>query len=398
MKLKILFLFICLCISLSSCYFGRFVVWNYADINDYKKFPSAAINNSGQPFSFFYNSKKNIPDSISWEGQKYKLEAFLFQKKSVAFLIIRNDTILYENYFDGYDASGIVPSFSVSKSIVSGLVGIALGEGAIKSVQQPITDYLPELKGDAFKKITIEHLLNMRSGINCPESQYNPFGSIVKSYYGRNLMKQLEKLTVKDEPDQKFDYNNYNTQLLGFIVERATGKLLADYLQEKLWKPMGMEYDATWSIDSKKHKEAKAFCCLNARARDYAKLGRLYLNKGNWNGNQLIPEDWVKKSTTITKDSKDNFYSYQWWHNVSYSKISDSITEANDSLNKIVEVTSKTGEKIRYMTTPQNDFLANGLLGQFIYVYPEKNIIIVRLGDKSDVYWPNLLLQVAKSL
>lgn len=398
MKTKIIFLFLFISLSLSSCYVGRFFVWNFADIKDNKKFQNAPVNNSGDPFYFFESQKKNNPDSVSWNGTKYKLDEFLNQKNSVAFLIIRNDSILYENYFDGYDASGIVPSFSASKSIVSMLVGIAVGEGAIKSVNQPITDYLPELKDEAFKKITIENLLNMRSGIKYTESYYNPFGNVAKGYYGRNLTKQMKKLTVKTEPDKEFDYISYNTQLLGFIVERATGKLLADYLQEKIWKPIGMEYEASWSIDSKKHKEVKAFCCLNARARDFAKLGRLYLKKGNWNGKQIVPEEWVKKSTTITKDSKDNFYSYQWWHNVAYKKIADSITSAPDSLSRIIEYKSKNGEKQKYLSTPQNDFLANGFLGQFIYVYPEKNIIIVRLGDKSDVYWPSLFLQMAKSL
>jgi CubicO group peptidase (beta-lactamase class C family) len=398
MKNKIILISILSSILLNSCYIGRFIFWNFADINDYKKFQKATIEKPETPFHFIDAvNKKNI-DSITWNGNTYELSSFLKEKNSVSFLIIRNDSILYEQYFDGYDSSGIVPSFSASKSIVSALVGIAVGEGYIKNVNQPITDFFPELNKETFGKITIEHLLNMRSGIQYSESYFNPFGNVAKGYYGRNLAKKLKTLKTKEEPDKHFDYVSYNTQLLGFIVERATGKRLAEYLEEKLWKPMGMEFDASWSIDSKKHNEVKAFCCLNARARDFAKFGRLYLNNGNWNGKQLIPEEWVKKSTTITKDSKDSFYSYQWWHNIKYQKVSDTATENSNSPYKIIDLSDGKGKTEKYRTIPQNDFLANGFLGQFIYVYPAKNIIIVRLGSKSDVYWPRLFLEMAKKL
>lgn len=398
MKNKIIVISIFFSILLSSCYFGRFIFWNSADINDYKKFHKVTIDKPETPFHFIDAANKKNIDSITWDGKIYKLSSFLKEKNSVSFLIIRNDSILYEQYFNGYDSSGIVPSFSVSKSIVSALVGIAVGEGFIKSVNQPIIDFFPELDKKMFGKITIEHLLNMRSGIKYDESYINPFGNLAKGYYGRNLSKKLKTLKTKEDPDKHFEYISYNSQLLGFIVERATGKPLAEYLEEKLWKPMGMEFDASWSIDSKKHKEVKAFCCLNARARDFAKFGRLYLNNGNWNGKQLIPEEWVKKSTTITKDSKDYFYSYQWWHNIKYQKVSDTTTENSNSPYKIVNLSDDKGKTEKYWTIPQNDFLANGFLGQFIYVYPAKNIIIVRLGSKSDIYWPRFFLEMTKQL
>ena len=159
-----------------------------------------------------------------------------------------------------------------------------------------------------------------------------------------------------------------------------------------------MEYNATWSIDSKAHKEAKAFCCINACARDFAKFGRLYLNNGKWNGKQIVPEEWIKKSTTVNKNTKDYFYTYQWWHNVEWAKTNDTTKVTETGLSKKVSHTDKNGKTVNYLQIPSNDFYAEGLLGQFIYVYPGKNIIIVRLGKQAKVNWQKLFKQIAKQL
>jgi CubicO group peptidase (beta-lactamase class C family) len=396
MKIKpIFFLLFSVMLLLSSCSIARFFYWNFADINDYKKFRYLEVSKPETPFLFKKSSQGLSFDTISYDGTIYKFDDFFEKNKCTAFMIIKDDSILYEKYFLGRDQSSYVPSFSAAKSFVSALVGIAIEEGSIKSVQDPITDYIPELKNndERFSKITIEHLLNMRSGILFKESYFNPFGNVAKSYYGLNLLGQLKKLKIKNDPDVDFEYISENTQILAFIVERATGKKLPEYLQEKIWQPLGMEYDATWSIDSKKHKEAKAFCCLNAVARDYAKFGRLYLNGGNWNGKQIVPEAWVKKSTTIDDNSKDLFYSYQWWHNVEYKKTDDTTGLSAKEKERLISRLGKT-----YLRIPMNDFFADGLLGQFIYVYPEKNVIIVRLGKASKVFWPKLFNKIAKEL
>jgi CubicO group peptidase (beta-lactamase class C family) len=397
---RLLLLAFIVSVTFSSCYIGRFFYWNFADINDYKKFKHLDILKPDVPFTFHKSNKGISFDTITYKGILYKLDDFIETNNSAAFLIIRNDSILYEKYFMERDQSSYVPSFSMAKSFVSALVGIAISEGSIKSVDQPITDYLPELKknDERFTKITIEHLLNMRSGILFKESYFNPFGNVAKSYYGRDLLKQLKSLKIKCNPDTEFEYVSENTQLLAFIVERATGKKIPEYLQEKIWKPLGMEYDATWSIDSKGHKEVKAFCCLNAVARDYAKFGRLYLNKGNWNGKQIIPEEWVKRSADVTKDTKDLYYSYQWWHNVDWTMLSDTAKVTEPGLTRIESETDKNGKTSRYLLKPMNDFFADGFLGQFIYVYPEKNIIIVRLGKKAKVNWPKLFNKIANEL
>lgn len=367
--MKKLLLLLFLPLFLGSCHVGRFFVWNFADSKDYKKFASQTIQKSDTPFRFHELVGKPtiaLPTKITLKNKVYSFEEALDHEGTLAFLVIRNDSILYEKYFDAYTPESIVPSFSVAKSFTSALVGIAIAEGYIKSVQEPITQYLTDLDKEKFGNVTIEHALDMRTGILYKEQYFNPFGDVAKYYYGRNLKKYINKQNIKSPPDQKFEYISLNTQILGLIVEKATGKPLGEYLQEKIWKPLGMEHDATWSIDSKKHNTVKAFCCLNARARDFAKFGRLYLKNGNWNGKQILPEEWVRKSTTFEKPKNGYIYTYQWWH----------MTE---------------NEK------PLPDYYAEGILGQFIYVNPTNNTIIVRLGKKyGNIGWAQLCKAISR--
>jgi CubicO group peptidase (beta-lactamase class C family) len=383
----------------SSCHVGRFFIWNFADIRDHKKFPSQQIKSSATPFYFNKSETQplRMPKYLTHKNDSLPFEKHIENDGTVAFLVIRNDSILYEKYFNNYDSSDEVPSFSVAKSFVSALVGIAIDEGKIKSIKDPITNYLPELRDPGYKNITIEHLLQMRSGIKFNESYVNPFGDAAKYYYGRNLRKYLVKQKIELAPDSQFNYISINTQLLGWIVERATGKPLASYLEEKIWLPMGMESPASWSVDSKKHQMAKGFCCINARAIDFAKLGRLYLNKGNWNGKQIVSEAWVDSSVTV-KDYRNYYlYTYQWWHTRDFSLQRDSLPI--EGLHQVVNIRKTDKDKgTRTVITPSGDFFAEGHLGQFIYVYPEKNIIIVRLGKKYGATpWAQLFKEIARN-
>jgi CubicO group peptidase (beta-lactamase class C family) len=343
--------------SLSSCKVGRFFIYNFADIKDYKKFPSREIKNDSVLFTFStYNEVSDRNDSV--------LEPYFEDKNTVAFLIIQNDTIKYERYFEGYGESSIVPSFSMAKSILSILIGCAIDEGLIKSTDEPVTNYIPELADNGFDKVTILHLLQMTSGLKFNEGYFNPFGEVATFYYGTNLRRAILKSKLKEEPGTHFDYVSGNPQILGLILERALkDKAISEYFQEKLWIPLGMEYDASWSIDRKKDGLEKTFCCINARARDFAKIGRLYLNKGNWNGKQIVKETWVNESTKVdTTAGSAWYYQYQWW-----------------------------------LPTKNGDFMAEGILGQFIYVNPSKNMIIVRLGKKhGDVSWSKLFVELAE--
>jgi CubicO group peptidase (beta-lactamase class C family) len=259
-----------------------------------------------------------------------------------------------------------MPSFSVSKSVVAALTGIAISEGYIESVKDPVTKYLDIFKHPGFDKITIEDCLNMRSGIRFNEGYYNPFGEVAKFYYGRNLERYVAGLRVKELPDLNYEYIGANTQILGFIIEKTTGKRLSEYLQEKIWKPMGAEYSASWNYDSKKHQNIKAFCCLNGRLRDFAKFGRLFLDNGKLFDPPIVPPEWINATFTIDKDSRDsqNYpYSYHW-------RVMD-----NGAL------------------------FAKGILGQFLYVNPNKNIVMVRFGRKASyVIWPELFNHLAEEL
>lgn len=361
---RIGFVFISL-LLVSSCKLGRFVVYNFADIKDYKKFPSRPLVSGETKFKFSSTPKGKYPKSFQWgaKADSVSLDWILENNKTVAFLIIKNDTIQYEKYFKGYDQESIIPSFSMAKSITSILIGCALDDGFIKSIEEPITNYIPELKKNGFEKVSIKQVLQMTSGLNFNESYLNPFGHAASFYYGRNLKKEVSKLKLKEIPGQNFEYVSGNTQLLGLILECALkNKTVTQYFQEKLWTPLEMEYDGSWSIDKKKDGTEKTFCCINARARDFAKIGRLYLNKGNWNGKQIVSEKWVEESTTpdLTEGGV-NFYKYQWW-------------------------LPSTGV-----------FMAEGILGQFIYVDPTRNVVIVRMGKNNGrVDWSDFFNLLAR--
>jgi CubicO group peptidase (beta-lactamase class C family) len=360
-EIRIGILTITISILLTSCQIGRFVFYNFADIKDHKKFPSRALIADSLHYHFQTTNSGKFPKELN--GVEF--DKYLENNKTVAFLIIRNDTIQYEKYFKGYDKQSIVPSFSMAKSVTSILIGCAIDEGLIKGVDEPITNYIPELKKNGLDKVSIKHLLQMTSGIKFNESYINPFGDAASFYYGLNLRKEIGKMKLKTEPGKKFEYVSGNTQLLGLVLERSLkGKTITSYLQEKLWTPLGMEYDASWSIDKKKNGLEKTFCCLNARARDFAKIGRLYKNKGNWNGKQIVSQKWVEESTKLeTADGSASYYQYQWW-----------------------------------LPTPNEDFMAEGILGQFVYVNPSKNLIIVRLGKKEGkANWWTIFTSLSKA-
>ena len=356
----------CLCTALASCTFVRTVGYNFAGINDYKKFPANTIQNAGTPFQFtdvtqdwktLHPSKYKVSDS-----KRMSLDDFLPDSKTVAFLVIRNDSILYQNYFHKYDENSVVASFSMAKSFVSALIGCAIADGKITSVEDSMTHYMTELRGKGLGSIRIRHLLQMTSGLHSVEGYANPFSDVARMYYGKNIRKFITRSRKEDPPGMAFEYISANSQILGMIVERATGQSLAAYLEQKIWMHTGMEHPATWSLDSKNSGMEKAFCCINSTARDFARFGRLYLNKGNWNGKQLIPESWVQSSTRIeAKEGSSRNYQYQWW-----------------------------------IPSSKGDFCARGILGQYIYVNPASGHIIVRLGkSEGNINWIRIFREIA---
>ena len=344
---------------MNSCHIVRFFTMNVADLKDYKRFPAHEIQNDpGHTFYFQEHINKDKNEiSFEYNGKIEELSEFMKKHKSVAFIIIKNDSICYERYFRGYEKYDIVPIFSAAKSFVSALIGIAIKEGKIGAIDDPVTKYIDDFKDPGFEKITIRDLLDMKSGIRYNEGYFNPFGDVAKFYYGRNLEKYCWKLKIKEAPGINYEYVSANTQLLAMVLESATGEKLSSYLESRIWKKIGMEKEASWSIDSKKHQNIKSFCCLNTNARDMAKLGRLYLNLGRYGTEQIVPEHWIDSTIVFHQKTVGKFYEYRY----------------------------------HWRTLPSGAYYAKGLLGQYLYVNPGKKTIIVRLGKSyDDVDWIEL--------
>jgi CubicO group peptidase (beta-lactamase class C family) len=345
------------------------------EADNYKLFASRKIETGNKAFHFYQADRDlKLGETIEVDSRKIdasdeQLESFLKDYKTLSFMIIRNDTILYQYYDESKSDTSIVTSFSVAKAFISGLTGIAIAEGKIPGTNTSISEYFPELQNQGFGPVKIEHLLDHTSGIHYKEIQ-NHVGGNMEFYWGKDLSKDIFNIHPVYSPGERFEYSNINTQLLAIILQRATGMTVSQYLQEKIWKPIGMEYPASWSLSNGDSDGVeKAFCCLNARTVDFAKYGRLYLNHGNWNGKQIIPENWINQSLHSSKQNGQRLtYHYNWG----------------------------IGPK-KY-----GSFYAVGLYGQFIYMYPEKNVIIVRFGKADINYNPpflyHTLLQICDQL
>ncbi len=272
-----------------------------------------------------------------------------------ALLIVRNDTVLLERYYGNFSQLSPSNIFSITKAVTALLCGIAVDEGYL-SITDPITKYIPELNeaDPMFKELTVEHLLDMRSGLDFEESYgWNPFSKMAKLYYGKDVVSQFKKLHFKSKPGTKHYYNSMATALLGVAIERAVGVPYAQYLQEKVWKPLYMETDALISLDDSKHRQAKAYGGLVSNVRDLAKIGRLYINDGVYDNKRIVSKEWIDRSTHSSLDNEA--YSLGW--------------------NNII--TRVDGKDI---VTPR--FFAIGLFGQVLFCDPVQNLIFVTLGEK----------------
>lgn len=305
----------------SSCYLARAYNVRKFQLTDHERLPFVTIQKSNAPYRF-------IDATAAAENKSLAayLDTNLAASHTAAFIVIRNDSVLYERYFNGFSQASLLPSFSVAKSYVGTLVAIAVNEGKIKTTAEPITAYLPELaKRDArFSRITVQHLLDMQSGIKFNEGSYGLKDDAIKLGFRPNLLKHALKLAIEEEPGKEFEYKSINTELLALIVERATGRKLSRYMQEKLWQPMGAEYNATWNVDNKKHQQEIAFAGLNATARDFAKLGQLYLNGGQRGGVQILNPAWVLTVANVDSMHANGGYKNQWWSRYNYQYFSDS--------------------------------------------------------------------------
>ena len=367
-------------------YVHRVLRWRDSDVYDYQKFPERSLAISDSTFEFSLNlDEEHVRTQFEAVTGVGDFDSFLEKNRTQAFIVIHNDTILYENYFNGASRDSIVTSFSIAKSFASALIGIAVSEGYIHSVDDPITDYLPEIaeRDPAFANITIRNLLMMSSGIKYAEF---PFvnGDDAKTYYYPNLRQLvLEDTHIAGLPGEQFHYNNYHPLLLGMIIERATGTSVANYLQEKIWKPIGMEYPGSWSLDENGFEKMESG--INARAIDFAKFGLLFLHNGDWNGTQVIPAEWVAESTQA--DSSFDYASYYY---------DDFIFANGQGYYKYVWWGIQRDEQ-------NYDFMALGNHGQFIYISPHKSLIILRFGESYGEFggaqgWVDLFYEFASNL
>lgn len=314
-------------------------------------------------FEKFYNRKVSSGDSQPWamdsKFNEYGLSEedlkILGEYHTLSFLVIHKDSILFEKYWEGYSETSHINSFSVAKSLVSIAIGVAIKEGYIKGLSQKVSDFLPEFKHGLKSQISIKDLLSMSSGIDFGESYDNPLGFMAKSYYGNEIYDISVDAKMEYTAGKIWKYQGGNTLLLSFILEKATSMSLSEYFSEKVWKPIGAEQTALWSL-SEENGHEKAFCCFYSNARDFARIGKLYLQNGRWGNDTLVPFWYVKESVMPVnipdkKGKNVDHYGYHWW-----------LTD--DGVQQI--------------------FYARGIQGQYIVVLPKDDLIIVRLGRKRD--------------
>ncbi|CAH0996266.1 6-aminohexanoate-dimer hydrolase [Emticicia aquatica] len=327
----------------------NFIAWGKHSIFDFRTHPTRLIENGNAPQMWPQDSLYNkiaIPDSLL---------AQIDSNNTHAFLVIQNGKLLYEKYYDGYTKDSISGSFSAAKSIISMLVGIGLGEGKIKSLDEPVGNYVAHFKEGNLAKIRIKDLLTMSSGTNYLEGDKSYTGLAAKLYYADDEEYVVNLMEAKEPAGVNWEYRSGDTQVLGLVVEKAFGKSISALTSTYFMQPMGAENDAKWLLDGDK-KHEKAFCCFNGVARDYARFGELMLSNGKWKGKQLVPEDYMKAATSPASYLKDpteggksvDFYGYQFW------------------------LVNHRGMAVPSM---------NGLFGQYVYAIREKNAIIVRLGE-----------------
>lgn len=312
-----------------------------AYLEDYQKFDNRTVENSvpqSWPLHSEYNTASETEKLTQWNADL----------GTVAYLIIKNDSIWFEKYYDGYNEDSKSNSFSMVKSMVTAMLGKAIMDGHIKSLDQPVGDFIPEFSKGLAAHMTVGDLSSMASGTNWDEAYYSPFSITTRAYFDDDLRKVIKSLEVVETPGKAFKYASGDTELLGMVIEKATGKTLTEYLSESFWKPLGAEHEALWQVDSEAEGMEKCFCCLASNAKDFARFGKLYKDFGKWNGKQLLDSAFVAKNIA-PRFPESPQYGYGWW---------------------------------LCNTENKSFFMMRGHLGQYVIVEPNDNIIIVRLGHQ----------------
>lgn len=318
--------------------------------------PTKKINKGECAFQFLKEENCTLPQDFLFQEHSYSSESFLKDTKTTAILVIKDDVIKYEKYFSGGDESTLFSSNSMGKSFVSALMGIAVAQGYVDHVSDPIGKYIPEFVGTELENIPVRACLQMASGIDFDEEK-DMSGFSMRTLLGFPAIKIIAKYGIQEPPYTYRRYLSINTEILGQIITNATGCSLAEYMEHTLWRRIGAAHDAYWTLSNGKEL---AMGGLSITLRDYARFARLYLMNGVYNGEQILPKEWIRDSMDVHETySKpgSNFdaynaigYGYQWW-----------IPEGN-----------------------QGEFMAIGVYGQWIYVNPAHNVIIVKTSADPD--------------
>jgi len=357
-------------LSLGASGVARALIWMDADVDDYKRFPARAVAATGEPHR--YETGSGYPDGLPADAAPGcgDLAEMLAANDTTAFFVIKDDRLIHEQYFNGPHHDSVQTSFSVAKSFNSALIGRAIADGYIASLDDPVTDYIPELleRDGRFARITLRHLLSMSSGLRYEETGL-PWSDDAQNYYAADLRRLgLQDTEIAEAPGERFHYNNFNPMLVGMVLERATGMPVATYLSQTIWQPLGAEADATWSLDSEASGFEKMESGINARAIDFVKLGSLYLHRGFWRGRQILPAAWVDESTRYSaeRDASPD-YQYGWW------------TFRDEALGDF--------------------YAAHGNKGQFIFVFPSDRLVILRQGrEYGDTDWTETIPAIARQM
>lgn len=325
-------------------------------------FPARALARSHHPQAFAVAATPApLPTHYVFQGQRRGLQDFLQKTQSSGLMVLKDGVIVHEEYRLGAGPESQLTSWSMAKSVVATLVGIALKEGHIHSLHDKVSRYIPELQGQAYGETTVQDLLRMASGIRFDENYASLSSDIRILFYkvflgGMPIDKAVATLPAEHAPGTVFHYKSVDSQVLAWVLRRATGQSLSRYAELKLWQPLGMQDPAYWNLDHAGGNEL-AYCCLNASLRDYAKIGQLYLQQGRWQGQQLLPADWVVQSTQRPEPwlapghgYAERGYGYHWW-----------VPRAADQ-----------------------EFFANGVWGQTIYVAPKAGVVIVKTSVDPD--------------
>ena len=327
-------------------------------INMDKVFPSKPIKASSNPHIFNVRTF-DLPEFYELEGKQHNLAEALDYFKSDGLIVLQNGDLIYENYWQGNSQNQPHISWSVAKSFLSALIGIAYHDGLIEDLNDPITKYLEDFQATGYANIPVKDILQMSSGIIFNED-YADYNSDINKFaralaQGTSMRDFAKKLENGKEPGTFNHYVSIDTQMLAMLLEEVTGKTVSQNLEEKIWTKIGMENDAYYMVDDTGMEWALGG--LNATLRDYAKFGLLYLNKGAWNGKQIVPEDWVNASHSLKEphlqpgdnelSSNTWGYGYQWW----------------------------------VPGFPETDYLAAGIYNQYIYIDPITKVVIAKTSS-----------------